>query len=309
MKNLRVSMLLVAILWAHCALSGLTATAGVVLQDSTFNEADWSIVIFYDNTPGSNAAVTGSQILTGGNPDEFRETIQSYAFGQMAAAHFRSGAMYDPSVSGAISTVDYSFEANVFDYGTSLAVGYGIVLLQNGEYYQGQEAILTDNIWTSVAMTQLRADDFVGTNAGDHPDFSAAGSLIQFGYYTANGTAGVRTQTDSGIDNLSVTLNIGEVAGGSACDLNLDGAVDAADAGIMFGAWGISPLDTPSDKNKDGFVDAADAGLLFADWTGDSVLVSLPEPHSLLPAVSGLAALLRRRNAFRPLRAPRGDSA
>ncbi len=43
------------------------------------------------------------------------------------------------------------------------------------------------------------------------------------------------------------------------CDLNADGAIDAADAGIMFGDWGGPiPLRQPI-RNSDGFVDAADA--------------------------------------------------
>jgi hypothetical protein len=46
-------------------------------------------------------------------------------------------------------------------------------------------------------------------------------------------------------------------------DLNGDGIVDAADAGILFANWGGPG---PSDLNGDGVVDAADAGMLFANW-------------------------------------------
>jgi len=58
------------------------------------------------------------------------------------------------------------------------------------------------------------------------------------------------------------------LASGPQCDLNNDGAVDAADAGIMFGDWGASP-NSKANKNGDGFVDAADAAVMFAEWTGD----------------------------------------
>lgn len=71
-------------------------------------------------------------------------------------------------------------------------------------------------------------------------------------------------------------------------DFNFDGAVDASDAGVMFGNWGT---DGVSDINEDGVVDAADASILFANWTGDPNPVhSVPEPVSYgLTGLLGLA--------------------
>ena len=60
------------------------------------------------------------------------------------------------------------------------------------------------------------------------------------------------------------------------CDLNVDGGVDAADAGILFGNWGQSGT---GDVNTDSIVDAADAGVCFAEWTGDSATRPVPEPQ------------------------------
>lgn len=47
-------------------------------------------------------------------------------------------------------------------------------------------------------------------------------------------------------------------------DLNGDGWVDAADAGLMFSEWGRAGK---ADLNGDGIVDAADAGILFSEWS------------------------------------------
>ena len=69
-------------------------------------------------------------------------------------------------------------------------------------------------------------------------------------------------------DNLVVTSGITPV--GDPCDLNGDGAVDAADAGIMFSVWNTDGGDSGADKNGDNIVEAADAGQLFAAWTGEA---------------------------------------
>lgn len=47
-------------------------------------------------------------------------------------------------------------------------------------------------------------------------------------------------------------------------DINLDGTVDAADLGLLIGAWSTS--DAAADINGDGTVDAADLGLLIGAW-------------------------------------------
>lgn len=186
---------------------GASATlADFVVADGTFNDSDWTAVKFYDSTPGSSATFTASQTPNGGNPGAFRETTHTYAFGGIEVGHFMNGAVYNPSVRGAISGVDYSFDARVFESGASLAVVMGVVLQQNGEYYVNS-VTATQNEWTSFVVQQLHAVDFVATNGIDHPDFSASGGLIQIGYVTSNGTVGGLTSTDSGIDNLVVDFH------------------------------------------------------------------------------------------------------
>ena len=79
-------------------------------------------------------------------------------------------------------------------------------------------------------------------------------------------------------------------------DLNHDGAVDAADAALLFAEWGESPSGSPADFNDDGLVDAADAGLMFGEWTGDSAQI-VPEPASLAfhMAIGAWVLGIRRR--------------
>lgn len=62
-------------------------------------------------------------------------------------------------------------------------------------------------------------------------------------------------------------------------DMNVDGAVDAADAAILFEDWGSSP-GSVADLNRDGLVDALDAASLAQFW----------EMPTVEAASSGLAA-------------------
>lgn len=55
-------------------------------------------------------------------------------------------------------------------------------------------------------------------------------------------------------------------------DINGDGAMDAADAAIVFAAWGTDGAATGADLNNDGIVDAGDFDIVFAAWTGDGHL-------------------------------------
>jgi len=74
-------------------------------------------------------------------------------------------------------------------------------------------------------------------------------------------------------------------------DLNGDGLVDAADAGIMFGNWGSTVFGYfDGNLNGDEYIDAADAGIMFANWTGDTgpVGATVPEPTTSILALTAL---------------------
>ena len=75
------------------------------------------------------------------------------------------------------------------------------------------------------------------------------------------GEVEIETFKDNGIVNVDVRIPSG---GSNPYDLNGDGMVDGADAGIFFSLWGTSGPE--GDFNDDGTVNGADAGLFFSAW-------------------------------------------
>lgn len=79
-------------------------------------------------------------------------------------------------------------------------------------------------------------------------------------------------------------------------DINGDGAIDAADAAVIFGDWG---RDGRGDLSGDDVVDAADAAILFGAWSGDSASAppaTVPEPNLPLCVGGWLLASLYLRS-------------
>ena len=75
------------------------------------------------------------------------------------------------------------------------------------------------------------------------------------------GSAEIETFTDNGTISVSVRVPAGS---GNPYDINGDGTVNGADAGLFIALWGTD--DPAGDFNGDGIVNGADAGLFFANW-------------------------------------------
>ncbi len=75
--------------------------------------------------------------------------------------------------------------------------------------------------WTTHTQSNLQASDFtIAADAetvppittGPHPDFSATGAPITFGYLTTNGTPSTSYTVTGGVDNWSVDVHVPEPA-------------------------------------------------------------------------------------------------
>jgi hypothetical protein len=204
---------------SHLALVGLILIparllADVTYSDGTFNNADWTATAIY-NTGSPAYTFTDSQQISGGNPGDFREVVHtlSGSAGSLIVAHMNTGDIYNPAVSGPISTIDFSYDLIQFNPPANQAVAYDLLLFQNGSYYDFSSGdLIFTNSWTPFSHVGLTASDFVlavpGAIGPAHPDFSATGSLIDFGYLSGNSNTGAGSDVrDSGIDNWSVTLH------------------------------------------------------------------------------------------------------
>ena len=179
---------------------------GTTFYDGTFSDSDWTGTKIYDTTAGQSATFSASQTASGGNPGAFRETIQDYGTGGIRVGDLDSNFIFNPATQGAIASIDFSYDSDAFATGISGAIGYGLVVFQNGSFYASDaEDVVTANQWNTFSHTGLSATDFTLVGGSSNPDFTDTGSPIEFGYYTSNGTGFGTGHTDSGIDNFSVT--------------------------------------------------------------------------------------------------------
>jgi len=205
---MKVQLVLVCVLMASVSL----ANAGTVtLFDGTFNDADWEV----SSAGSSRGGGSGSQVPVGGNSGAFRRVVNSNGGGGglTNAWHFYVGMAYDPSVDGAIETLDYSEDTLAIAGSNTVS---RVILRQDGLLYQLEQTYLagpSSSEWVKTNFTGLTATDFAlwfnGTliPTGD-PDFSEAGSPIEFGFFRTQsfGVFGGAVQT--GIDNWQVEITV-----------------------------------------------------------------------------------------------------
>ena len=69
------------------------------------------------------------------------------------------------------------------------------------------QVLVNQNVWTTESLLSLAEQDFrTLIDLDDHPDFSANGSSIKFGFVRQNSGTGPGYSIDAGIDNWSITV-------------------------------------------------------------------------------------------------------
>jgi hypothetical protein len=227
-----------------------TSSADVMFFDGEFDTSVWSVT-----TEGSGVS-THQQILTGGNPDEYLQIINlpTASMGDtIFGFHLQSTFVYEPAKSGAIASVEWSFDymniANAHFMGLALEQGDGLFAAD------GAVRLNSFGSWTGGGSL---------IDLGDLPaglDLSASGAAITLGIFTANTFDPVfgNNPIITGYDNLSITVRSVPLV----CDFSGDGLCDVTDLDLMQSLGPIAPGVAATgneefDLNGDGLIDLVD---------------------------------------------------
>ena len=187
-------------------------------SDGDFDDADWSVSTI---TFGNGGVSSGDRMPSGGSPNAYRQvTINVSAapspaeFSAVWSIPLRSGAVYDPSTQGAIVSIDYSEDARLFSGSAPAGQTVAPALRQGADFYIPAGMTVPETSWTAKPFSSLTESDFFLIqddliDADQHPDFSATGGPIEFGFGRGNSTAigGAGFSTVTGIDDWLITIH------------------------------------------------------------------------------------------------------
>jgi YVTN family beta-propeller protein len=180
------------------SINAASVAGDVEISDTEFNVADWAVT--------STGEQITTQELSGGNLGAWRHTTHFSPPSEVLTIHrfVRAGSGYDPSVQGAIATIDASWDSRRGTDGDF--VEESVVVEQGGVIYRTFERLVPFTTWTTSSHVGLVADDF-SNSSGGHPDFSTAGGPFHVGY--ASHTLFGVTTLQHGLDNFLVIVHSG----------------------------------------------------------------------------------------------------
>lgn len=207
---------------AFVAING-PAKADVVFTDNTFNLSNYNTTTPFATDPSISIAVTQCATCGFGSTAGL-QTIATLTStpGQESAGEtlVNTTFHYNPSVQGAITSIDGSVEKDIFTSltGTGFGNAFRLTIEQGGVFYLDPIPGLsftgpnsaTNPGYALISGTDLLASDFVsydpttGATGSGHPNF--AGSAMLFGLTQNSGSAGTGTIT-ADYDNLNIDLH------------------------------------------------------------------------------------------------------
>ncbi|HEY1120213.1 MAG TPA: PEP-CTERM sorting domain-containing protein [Haloferula sp.] len=194
----------------------------VIISDSSFADYGSNYTETHFNT-GNGGTQTPVSQASGGNPGGYLNISNSVGAAPSGSTQsitnifmIKNGATYTPSVSGAITSIDFSISLIKLAGSSGLIVNASPGLVQDGIFYFWTAGLQTgSSSWTSLSITNLHASDFVRATNGSsyfdsssHPNFTN-GSTIQFGisYPTGGAPGSAAFTTTAGFDNWVTTVN------------------------------------------------------------------------------------------------------
>lgn len=198
-----------------CLLAPMSAHAMVIsISDTEFQNSDWSITELTDTTPNNSAAFTGTQVSSGGNPGNYRRLtneMNTPTASSIAAGHLYLGLGFDPGEDGHFASLSFSFDGISDPASPSGAVAYQLLAEQNGNFFRAPAsfiAVISGTGWQNNALSGVTASDFVLHSGTGSLDLTDSGSLVRFGIFTSNGSAGEPSINIGGFDNFNVSVAV-----------------------------------------------------------------------------------------------------
>ncbi len=182
-------------------LSSSSHADTIVISDGTFSTTSW------EADPLDGALGTYTQAVSDGNPGDYREMVDT-VIELTVVFHKYLDVSYNPSIQGAINTLDYSEDSRA-SAATGAATGATPALMQGNDIFLfGGGFFKVSNFWSTRSQSSITESFFVDWDTGlDSPDFSETGGEIEFGYIRSVSTRFGDTVVTHGIDNWSITLN------------------------------------------------------------------------------------------------------
>ena len=240
------------------AVSAAKAQTEVSFTDTTFAVSDYTTTIIV-NEVGDSARVTVRQRGSDGNPGLYRRVMHEGDKGaeahEMQVAHLHREAIHDPAVDGAIATLSYGYDLRPLE--SAGFSNYYLVIFQNDSHYRPRMDRVSREEWTRFGRSGLTARSFsrVRGTGPRQPDFSAAGSPLQFGFVSVSKFAqqgevesGSNNPDDkdsrtTGVDNWSVNFTTVSATPTVTTDATLpNGTVGTPYAAALSADGGSRPL-------------------------------------------------------------------
>lgn len=250
------------------AAMGCGAAQALVIDEGTMDAGEWAQTVVTQAGPATLAIFATP---FGGHPDSNWQHQYAVPNGnalttRVREANIYTAASYDPAHSGALASLSIAFDVQVvftsFSDGTAGALIPA--LAQDGRIYRqavGAIGPLSPN-WSPRSFTSTAATDWIEQDTNAHPDFSASGGVMQFGYLFTLGTscpnpAGCRAASaGSALDNFHVEAIAASVP-------------EPASAALLLVGGGLLMARRRRFEADSGAASSADPGAESVDESGD----------------------------------------
>jgi hypothetical protein len=181
----------------------------IAFSDDTFTPSNWSLTT-QTKGPGGDASVV--QKSSGGDPGAYRQVTVDVIGGsdsEVYAFNLKNGATVAPASTGAIISLTYTEARN-----TTTGQEFGPAIEQGGNLYYAYAGWSGTSGWQSTTMTftpgaatnNLLTSFGTYMSSSEHPDFSATGAPMTFGFAAIDNSTASSFTAVSGYDNWGISV-------------------------------------------------------------------------------------------------------